>query len=178
MSESFEIRPMSPELYRKQTRRITLVVAAIFIALALLMSTFCVQVFGTSGGDNFRWNLIGVLAGLAITVAVVRIQLWPRPWMAPAVYGWQLKRSLMRVTNVMHKVKAGVAAGDPAAMKLLRFYHLGLTQMHQLDGNSADLNHHVREIDQHREAMEAQGLEVEQNRLELSWLEAVKGYGK
>nr|WP_271412264.1 DUF3087 domain-containing protein [Pseudomonas sp. Q1-7] len=170
----FEIRPMSPELYRRQTRRITLVIAAIFIALALLLSTFCVQLFGTPGGDNFRWNLIGVLAGLALTVAVVRLQLWPRPWMAPAVYGWQLKRSLMRVGNVMHKVKAGVAAQDPAAMKLLRFYHLGLTQMHQLDGNLSDLSQMTREIDLHREAMEAQGLDIEQNRLDPAWLAAMK----
>ncbi|AOE86637.1 DUF3087 domain-containing protein [Pseudomonas sp. TCU-HL1] len=174
----FEIRPMNPEQYRKQTRRITLVIAGLFIVLALLFSTFCVQLFGTPGGDNFRWNLIGVLAGLALTVAVVRFQFWPRPWMAPAVYGWQLKRNLMRVTNVMHKVKAGVTAQDPAAMKLLRFYHLGLTQMHQLDGNSADLSHHVCEIDQHRETMQALGLEVEQNRLDPAWLDAVKGYGK
>lgn len=174
MSPTFEIRPMSPELYRQQTRRITLVIAGLFIVLALLLSTFCVQLFGTPGGDNFRWNLVGVLAGLALTVAVVRIQLWPRPWMAPAVYGWQLKRSLMRVGNVMHKVKAGVAAGDPAAMKLLRFYHLGLTQMHQLDGNLSDLSQMTREIDQHREAMEGQGLDTEQTRLEPAWLEAVK----
>jgi hypothetical protein len=154
------------------------VIAGLFIVLALLLSTFCVQLFGTPGGDNFRWNLVGVLAGLALTVAVVRVQLWPRPWMAPAVYGWQLKRSLMRIGNVMHRVKAGVAANDPAAMKLMRFYHLGLTQMHQLDGNLSDLSQMTREIDQHREAMEALGLDVEQNRLDPAWLEAVKGYGK
>jgi hypothetical protein len=174
----FEIRPMSPELYRQQTRRITLVIAGLFIVLALLLSTFCVQLFGTPGGDNFRWNLVGVLAGLALTVAVVRVQLWPRPWMAPAVYGWQLKRSLMRIGNVMHRVKAGVAANDPAAMKLMRFYHLGLTQMHQLDGNLSDLSQMTREIDRHREAMEALGLDVEQNRLDPAWLEAMKGYVK
>ncbi|MDH4612668.1 DUF3087 domain-containing protein [Pseudomonas sp. BN102] len=174
----FEIRPMSPELYRQQTRRITLVVASLFLVLAMLFATFSVQLFGEPGGDNFRWNLVGVLAGLAFTVAVVRIQLWPRPWMAPAVYGWQLKRNLMRVGNVMHRVKEGVAARDPAAMKLLRFYHLGLTQMHQLDGNLSDLNQMTREIDQHREAMEAQGLDVEQNCLDPAWLEAVKNYGK
>jgi alpha-acetolactate decarboxylase len=92
------------------------------------------------------------------------------------VYGWRLKRSLMRVTNVMHHVKAGVAQGDASAMKLLRFYHLGLTQMHQLDGNSSELSQMVREIDAHREAMQAQGLEPEQNRLDPAWLERVKGF--
>ncbi|CAD5109077.1 DUF3087 domain-containing protein [Zestomonas carbonaria] len=174
----FEIQPMSPETYRQQTRRATLIVAGLFVVLAMLTSTFSVQVFGEPGGDNFRWNLIGVLAGLVLTVAVVRISLWRQAWMAPAVYGWRLKRSLMRVTNVMHDVKAGVAVGDPSAMKLLRFYHLGVTQMYQLDGNLSDLSQMVREIDQHREAMEAQGLDIEQNRLDPAWLEAVKRFAK
>lgn len=93
--------------------------------------------------------------------------------MASAAYGWRLKRSLMRVTNMMHQVRAGVSAGDPAAIKLLRFYHLGLTQMHQLDGNLTGLSDSVAEIDRHREAMEALGMDIEQNRLESEWLERV-----
>ncbi|WJN58222.1 hypothetical protein OH686_05715 [Pseudomonas sp. SO81] len=167
---------MSPELYRQQTRRSTFVVIAIFLVLAMLCATASTQLFGGPPGDNFKWNLLGVLTGMALTVAVVRQQLWHRPFMAAAAYGWGLKRSLMRVTNVMHHVKAGVAAGDANAMQLLRFYHLGVTQMHQLDGNSADLSHMVREIDAHREAMQAQGLDPEQSRLQGEWLEAVKRF--
>ena len=170
----FEIQPMSPELYRQQTRRSTFVVIAIFLVLAMLCATASTQLFGGPPGDNFKWNLLGVLSGLALTVAVVRQQLWHRPFMAAAAYGWALKRSLMRVTNVMHHVRAGVAAGDETAMKLLRFYHLGVAQMHQLDGNSADLSQMVREIDDHREAMLARGLDPEQSRLDGAWLEAVK----
>ncbi|WP_123473979.1 DUF3087 family protein, partial [Pseudomonas protegens] len=75
--------------------------------------------------------------GLLISASLLRSVFWSKPWMAAAVYGWLLKRSLMRVTNVMHQVTAGVAAGDSAALKLLRFYHLGLIQMHQLDANSS-----------------------------------------
>lgn len=172
----FEIQPMSPERYRKETRTITLAILAIFVLLALTSATVAVKLLGEPGGDNFRWNLLGVLTGLAGTVAIVRLKLWSTPWMAPAVYGWRLKRSLMRVTNQMHQVKAGIEAKDPAAMKLLRFYHLGVTQMHQLDGNLSELSQMVREIDQHREAMEAQGLDVEQSRLDPKWLEAVKSF--
>ncbi len=76
----------------------------------------------------------------------------------------------------MSYVKAGVALGDDSAMKLLRFYHLGVTQMHQLDGNSSELSQMVREIDVHRELMEQRGLGVEHNRLDPAWLEAVKGF--
>ncbi len=97
--------------------------------------------------------------------------------MAAAVYGWQLKRNLMRITNVMHHVSAGVQAGEPSAMKLLRFYHLGVTQMHRLDGNSSGLGPLVREIDQLREAMEARGLDIEQTRLDPAWFEQLKKAG-
>ncbi|WP_415755886.1 DUF3087 domain-containing protein [Pseudomonas leptonychotis] len=172
----FEIQQLNPETYRQQTRRSTLTIAAIFIALAMLLSSSAVLLFGTSGGDNFRWNLGGVIAALVLTVALVRGLLWPQPFMAAAVYGWRLKRSLMRVTNLMHHVKAGVAARDPAAMQLLRFYHLGLTQMHQLDGNSSALSEVVAEINRHRERMEELGMETNQPGLTPAWLEAVRKF--
>lgn len=172
----FEIQPMSPESYRQQTRRSTLVLVVVFLLLAMLCATASTQLFGTPGGNNFKWNLLGVLSGLGLTIGLVRYQFWAQPWMAAAAYGWRLKRSLMRVTNVMHHVQAGVSAGDESAMKLLRFYHLGVTQMHQLDGNSADLSQMVGEINAHREVMAQHGLELEQNRLDLAWLEQVKRF--
>ncbi len=176
MTTLFEIQPMSPEHYRQQTRRSTLVLVVCFLLLAMLCATASTQLLGTPGGDNFKWNLVGVLFGLALTIGLVRYQFWSQPFMAAAVYGWRLKRSLMRVTNVMHHVQAGVAAGDPSAMLLLRFYHLGVSQMHQLDGNSADFSHMVGEINAHREAMEQQGLDPQQECLQAEWLEAVKSF--
>lgn len=172
----FEIKPMSPEAYRQQTRRSTLYIALAFAALALLISGLAVMAWGDAGGDNFRLNLAGVLVALLVTIALVRYLFWAQPWMAPAVYGWQLKRNLMRVTNVMHYVTAGVMAGDVSAMKLLRFYHLGITQMYQLDANSSALSQMVREIDLHKARLEALGIETGQARLDPAWLEAVKHF--
>lgn len=172
----FEIKPLNPQTYRQETRRSSLVILVIFAALAMLLSGLAVLLFGEPGGDNFRWNLGGVLTGLLLSVLLVRYRLWTQPWMAAAAYGWQLKRSLMSVTNVMHHVKAGVAAGDATAMKLLRFYHLGVTQMHQLEGNSSALSQMVREIDAHREALQAQDIEVDQSRLDPAWLDAVRQF--
>ena len=171
---AFEIRPMNPETYRQQTRRSTLAVALTFAALAMGLATLAVTVFGEPGGDNFRLNVGGVVLGLLLTIALVRMVYWPQPWMSAAVYGWGLKRSLMSVTNVMHHVKAGVLVGDEAAMKVLRFYHQGLEQMHQLDGNSSSLLEMRAEIERHKESLQAQGLELDQPRLEPAWIEAVK----
>ena len=170
----FKTQPLNPEDYRQQTRRSSLIIALTFIALALLLSTAAVALFGQAGGDNFRWNLGGVLVALLLTVALVRGFMWSQPWMAAAVYGWRLKRSLMRVTNVMHHVKAGLSAHDPDAMRLLRFYHLGLTQMHQLDGNSSALSEAVAEINRHLERMQSLGMDTDQPLLQADWLVAVK----
>ncbi|EJM36404.1 Protein of unknown function (DUF3087) [Pseudomonas sp. GM33] len=170
----FEIQPMNADTYRQQTRRSTVIIALIFLALAMLLSSAAVALFGTPGGDNLRFNVGGVFVAVLVMVALMRKVFWRQAWMAPAVYSWQLKRSLMSITNVMHHVTAAVERGDPVAMKLLRFYHLGLNQMHQLDGNSSDHGQLIREMDQHKERMQAQGIEIQQTRLDPAWLEAVK----
>ncbi|WP_053143704.1 DUF3087 family protein [Pseudomonas sp. MS646] len=170
----FEIKPWDAGIYRQQTRRSTFILAVTFLALAMLLSSLAVMFFGTPGGDNLRFNLGGVIVAVLAMVALLRGYFWSQPWMAAAVYGWQLKRSLMSVTNVMHQVKAGVQAEDPAAMKLLRFYHLGLAQMYQLDANSSDQGSLAREADDHLAKMQALGLEGEQPRLDPAWIDAVK----
>ncbi|MCP1507321.1 hypothetical protein J2Y83_003295 [Pseudomonas marginalis] len=171
----FELKPCDPITYRQQTRRSTLIVAVLFVALAMLLSSLAVMLFGEAGGDNFRYNVGGVFAGVLITLALVRGPFWTQPWLAPAVYGWQLKRSLMRVTNVMHKVTDRVQANDPMALKVLRFYHLGLTQMHELDANSSAQAQLVGEIEAHKAKMQALGLDTEQTRFDPSWLVSFKG---
>lgn len=170
----FEIRRLDPARYRQQTRRSSLIVIVLFAVLAMVLSSLAVAFFGDPAGSNFRWNLAGVLVGLAVTVLLVRQIFWRQPWMEPAVYGWQLKRSLMRITNVMHHVEAGVAASSPEAMKALRFYHLGLEEMHRLDGNPQALNDLAGQIETHRQRMEEKGLSADQYRFDPAWLEQMK----
>lgn len=170
----FELKPCDPVTYRQQTRRSTLIVAVLFLALAMLLSSLAVMLFGEPGGDNMRFNVGGVFAGVLVTVALVRGLFWNQPWLAAAVYGWQLKRSLMSVTNVMHTVTARVQADDPTAIKLLRFYHLGLTQMNALDANSSAQAQLAGEIQAHATKMQALGIDPEQTRLDPAWLERLK----
>src|SRR5690554_8203020 len=103
----FELQPMAAEFYRSQTRRSTLMVCVILAASCFLMANLSIFLFGEPGGDNnFRWNLAGVIAGLLLTIALVRKVLWEQPWMAAAVYGLRLKRQLMKITNMLHQVEA------------------------------------------------------------------------
>jgi hypothetical protein len=146
----------------------------VFLTLAMLLSSLAVMLFGEPGGDNFRFNVGGVFAGVLITVALVRGPFWSTSWLAAAVYGWQLKRNLMRVTNVMHTVTERVQANDPTAMKVLRFYHLGLTQMHALDANSSAQAQLVGDIQAHQARMQALGIDTEQTRFDPTWLDGLK----
>ncbi|WP_339487370.1 DUF3087 domain-containing protein [Pseudomonas sp. EL_65y_Pfl2_R95] len=171
---AFIIKPLDPQLYRQQTRRSTLLVAGCFVLLTLLCSTLAVQLMGQPDGDNFRLNVAGVVVALGLTILLVRGVFWSQPWMAAAVYGWQLKRTLMRITNVMHKVKDGVKVEDPLSMKILRFYHLGVSQMHQLDGNSSEQVQMLAEIDQHQQKMQALGLAVEQSSFDPEWIKQLE----
>lgn len=170
----FELKPCDPVTFRQQTRRSTLIVAVLFMALAMLLSSLAVMLFGEAGGDNFRFNVGGVFAGVLITVALVRGPLWTQPWLASAVYGWELKRNLMRVTNVMHTVTERVQVNDPTAIKVLRFYHLGLTQMHALDANSSAQAQLIGEIETHQAKMQALRIDTEQTRFDPAWLEQLK----
>lgn len=170
----FELQPMAAEFYRSQTRRSTLVVCVILAASCFLMANLSIFLFGEPGGDNnFHWNLAGVIAGLLLTVALVRKILWEQPWMAAAVYGLRLKRQLMKITNILPQVQAAVAEEDPTAMQVLRFYHLGLIQMHTLEGNQTAVSDLAKEVDRHLERMTALGLEPEQHRLEQAWLDQI-----
>lgn len=170
----FTIQPMDAEYYRSQTRRSTLLLCALLAALCFLMASASIALFGGAEGSNFRWNLAGVMAGLLLTIAVVRFFLWEQPWMAPAAYGFRLKRNLMKITNMLHQVEAGAAAHDPTAMRVLRFYHLGLMQMHTLEGNSTAISDMVGKIDLHRAQMLEQGLDPEQSTLDPAWLEDIR----
>ncbi|HHX35798.1 MAG TPA: DUF3087 family protein [Gammaproteobacteria bacterium] len=170
----FKLATLNAEEYRQQTRKATWVIIAVFIALAMLLSSLLVMFFGESGGNNFSLNVTGVGAGVFTTAVLVRKVFMKQPWMAANVYGWQLKRSLMSVTNVMHHVTAGVAVQNIAAMKLLRFYHLGLMQMHQLDANSSEISQMVAEVDAHKQQMEELGIDADQQALDPAWIQAVK----
>lgn len=172
--EPFKLASIDPDEYRRKTRKASWIIITVFVALAMLYSSLLVMVFGQPGGDNLSLNVTGVLAAVAVTAILVRTLFSKQPWMAANLYGWQLKRSLMSVTNVMHHVKTGVAEQDPDAMKLLRFYHLGLAQMHKLDGNSSESTELVYEANAHKALMEELAMDSNQTALDPAWLQAVK----
>lgn len=173
-AQPFRLRETDPELFRAATRKASLRIIVVFAVSAMLLSAGLVSVFGEAGGNNFKWNLGGVILGLLLTCALIGGLFCKQEWMSASVYSWRLKRSLMSITNQMHQLKAAVELQDPQAMQLLRFYHLALYHMHELDGNSSAASDLVHEMDAHAAAMSALQLELDQPELNPAWLPHIK----
>ncbi len=174
MSDVFELESRDPISFRQETRKSTFILIVIFAVLAMGISTLSVSYFGEPGGNNFVWNAGGVFVGFVLTTVLFKMVLWHHPIMSASVYGWKLKRCLMQVTNVMHHVEAGVEQGNPDAIRLLRFYHLGLMQMHSLEGNDGGVGELQRPAQALLEKMEALDLDPEQTRFSSAWIDTVK----
>ena len=74
----------------------------------------------------------------------------------------------------MHHVTAGVAEQNIAAIKLLRFYHLGLMQMHKLDANTSEISQMVTEVNEHKQRMQELNINCDQQILNPNWIQEVK----
>jgi len=178
VSDIFELEARDPEIYRKETRKNTLILMVIFIVLAMSLATLSVSFFGHPDGNNFKWNAAGVLAGFILTTLIFKTILLKQPWMSSSLYGWKLKRCLMSITNSMHHVETGVEQNDITAIKLLRFYHLGLMQMHQLEGNDGGVSELQKPIQKLLLKIEALELDPQQTHFDSAWIDSVKQSAK
>lgn len=170
----FTIEEIDPKHYRKKTRNATLMIMAIFIVIGMITATLTVKYLGPYNDNHIVLNFIGAFIGLVITFFIVKTFFINKPWMQEAMYAWRLKRSLMQIYNVQEKLKAKVNENDEEAIKIMRFYHLGVTQMNQLENNSYGQIDLMAEKKQHEEKMQALGIDLQQIHFEKSSLEPFK----
>lgn len=170
----FKIEEIDPVFYRKQTRKATLIVMAIFIVIGFGTATLAVDLFGEYSSNHLVLNFIGAFVGLLITGTIVKLFFADKQWMNEAIYAWRLKRNLMYISNVLNNVKEAVENGDEQAMKILRFYHLGLEQMHRLEDNNQALIDVVAEKKELENKMTEKNLELNQVEFDFTWSEEYK----
>ncbi|MDY0136486.1 MAG: DUF3087 family protein [Thiomicrospira sp.] len=171
----FKIQDINPDLYRRNTRNATLRIMGLFIVIGFTTSYFFPRLFGENPHNLLTLQIMGALIGLALVFFITAKLFKQQAWMQEVMYGWQLKRSLMHITNAMRPLQEKVAAGDVEAMKILRFYHLGVTQMYTLEQNTSGLIDLKVEKEQLETKMRELGLDTEQTEFQLSKLKAVVG---
>lgn len=170
----FKIETIDPKVYRKKTRNATLIVMLMFIIIGFGTAHLAVTTLGEYSNNKLVLNLLGAFVGLMITGLIVKTWFADKAWMKESMYSWRLKRNLMHITNVLQKVKDQVELNDEHAMKVMRFYHLGLEQMHQLEDN----NHALIELGAEKRALEVKmtelGQELDQTEFDPQWVEVYK----
>lgn len=158
----FQIEEIDPKFYRKRTRNATIRIMALFLVIGMVFAMGFVEYLGAYNSNKIVLNLLGAFTGLVITGLIVRYFFIDSDWMKEAMYAWRLKRNLMYITNVLDKIKAQANQNDEAAMKVLRFYHLGLEQMHRLEDNSHAQVELIAEKNQLEARMQALHIEINQ----------------
>lgn len=170
----FTIQDIDPQTYRTKTRNSTLIIMGIFLVIGMISATTTVELLSPYNSNHIVLNLLGAFIGLVITFFFVKTFFISQPWMKEAMYGWQLKRSLMHITNVIDKLKTDVAINDHQAMKTLQFYYLGLEQMHRLENNHPALIDIKAEKAIHEQKLQAAGIALNQNTFEPKQVERYK----
>ncbi|MDG6778403.1 DUF3087 family protein [Thiomicrorhabdus sp. zzn3] len=167
----FELQEIDPQHYRKQTRKSTMIIMAMFMVVGLATARLFVHWLGDYSNNLIVLNFMGAFAGLVLTGFIVKWFFKDQPWMKEAMYAWRLKRSLMHITNKLRPIQEAVEAGDEEAMKILRFYHLGLAQMHRLEENSTALIDLQAEKHALETRLREHGIALEQRRFDPQWVE-------
>lgn len=168
----FQIQAIDPQHYRTSTRNATIRIMALFILVGFSTSYGFYSLFDNPP-NPLTLQIIGALIGLGLVFWITATFFKHQPWMKEAMYGWQLKRSLMHLTNAMQSLQKGVDADDIEAMKLMRFYHLGVTQMYTLEQNTTGLIDLKAERDALAARLQRLGVDPEQTCFELAKLKAV-----
>ncbi len=170
----FKIEPMDPAYYRKKTRNATLIIMAVFIVIGFGFASLTVHYLGSLSNNKMVLNLMGAFVGLMLTAYIIKKFFAHKPWMKESIYAWQLKRSLMHITNVLKQVQEAAKQGDLHALKVMRFYYIGLEHMHKLEANSSALIDIVAEKKEVEGQMTELKLELNQTEFDPEWVERYK----
>lgn len=166
----FALQDIDPPTYRRKTRNATLIIMAMFIVIGMITATTFVKYLSPYNNNPIVLNILGALLGLLITFFVVKWFFADQAWMQEVMYAWRLKRHLMKITNAQDTLFEKAKENDPNALKILRFYHLGLTQMHTLENNYHALTDLKAEKEQIEAQMQAQHLALAQTQFDPDWL--------
>lgn len=170
----FQLEEIDPVFYRKQTRKSTLIIMAIFIVIGFITANLTVKWLGDYSNNHIVLNFLGAFVGLFITFGIVKLFFVDKPWMREALYAWRLKRRLMYIGNVKRQLEEALEQNDPNAMKVMRFYHLGLEQMHKLEDNHYALVDLEAEKNALAKTMQAHQVDLNQFEFDFAMADAFK----
>jgi len=151
-----KLQTIDKALYRKRLNILIAINIAVLLITSLSVSNILIALLGSEvDGDNFWWNLLGVIAGLAVMAGLFKI-LVTKPFMGEINYVRQLKQEMNRIYRHSKVVQAGVEANNKSALIISYFNLQASKQVYELDNNTLtmdELNEKIRLLDERLEGL-------------------------
>ena len=151
-----QLREIDKILYRKRMNIILACTVIILLVTSLTVSNTLIAAFGSEvDGDNFWWNVIGVIAGLSVVGIAYKI-FGKSSLMDEVNYVRNLKAEMNRIYRSSKKINAALEEDDKTAMIISYFNLQASKQVYQLDNNTLtmdELNEKIRVLDAQIESL-------------------------
>ncbi|QOL24944.1 DUF3087 family protein [Thalassotalea sp. LPB0316] len=157
--------------YRKHLNVVIVSFVLGFALLSLLFGQLLISQFssGIEGESHFRFNLIGVVIGLAISSFVLS-HMRKHEYFKEIYYVWQLKQLQNAIYRKVAKIKPKALAGDIDALQVMDFYYRSLAQVYELDNNTLTMNELVKNHQIIKDKAQEYHINLEQTRFDKAVL--------
>ena len=125
--------------YRRHLNIVIVTCITVLALGSLGLAQLLIALFPVQEGTHFHWNLLGVIATVALIGVVFRAKK-NHPFLSEVLYVWRLKQALNLVTRKMTKLKQAAKMGDVNAMLALQFSYSGSRQLWMLDDNTITMD--------------------------------------
>jgi hypothetical protein len=146
-----KLQTIDKVLYRKRLNVLLVLSVAVLLIISLSVSNILIALFGSGiEGENFSWNLLGVIAGAAVLFGLFKI-IVNKPFMADINYVRSLKREMNRIYRSSKKLKIALEANDRNAIIINYFNLQASKQVYYLDNNTLtmdELNEKIKLLDE------------------------------
>lgn len=142
-----KLHDIDKALYRKRLNIILVGAIAILLVTSLSISNLLISIYGSNvDGDNFWWNVAGVIAGVSLLALIFKI-IENKSFMFEINYVRGLKREMNRIYRSSKKLLPAIEANNEKALIISYFNLQASKQVYELDNNTLtmdELNEKIR----------------------------------
>lgn len=134
-----QLQDINKERYNKHIKITFIAICIFMLAVSLTISTLLIHFLGGPQGENFLWNITGVIVAALLLAHILKTNK-QHPFLTEVVYVRKVKAELNRIYRKLRKIKAAAEAGDARAMAILDFNYRASRHIFELDNNTITLD--------------------------------------
>lgn len=168
-----KLQTIDKATYRKNLNIVIVLFIVSFTLLAIIFGAVLIHLFGNIDGDNFVFNLLGVIFAFIISGTTI-LKMKTSTFFHEIYYVWQIKQLQNGIYRRLKKIKKAAEQDDINACVTLAFYYESQLQVYQLDDNTITINEIAQKRDSLLEEVSAKNLNISDITFESSFIQAYK----